>query len=454
MKKTKVFFAVLLTLALAGTVYAGGGGQSGGGGSSATVDRSNFTALGTYPIVKNKENITVLTATSSLESDMDKNWLTGWYEEKTNVHVVWQYAPAEQFKERVNLALASGEKLDLVFSNPWPPTAFNQSDIAKFSAQRLIVPLKDIIETDTVHLKANLVKVPELKVALTQPDGDIYMLPNLAECFHCLYYGKMLVNKEFLKNVGLDYPKTTEDFKNMLIAFRDKDANGNGDPRDEIPFAGATDDFSYKVDTYLMSAFVYDDGLNRLYLENGKVVAAFQKSEFRDGLRYLNDLYKEGLIYRDSFSMNNETRGKLNSQKYESIIGAIPTNHYGPAGNREAGEPVRWLDYELVAPVRGPKGLQVTRYDPYMKINNGMLTGTLIPSTTKNVALVMRWLDYFQTDEGTRIAEWGQKGLRWDDPDPGAIANDGTQPALKVLSKTWAADDPENPANKWPGGEN
>jgi putative aldouronate transport system substrate-binding protein len=183
-------------------------------------------------------------------------------------------------------------------------------------------------------------------------------------------------------------------------------------------------------------------------------VAAFQKPEFREGLRYLNDLYREGLIYRDSFSMDSSTRNKLNSQKYESIIGAIPTDHHGSAGSRETGEPVRWLDYELIAPVKGPKGLQLTRYDPYMKVNNGLLTGTLLPSTTKNAALIMRWLDYFQTEEGAIIAESGPKGLYYDDPDPGAIGADGTPAALKNLSRTWAADDPENPANKWPGGTN
>jgi putative aldouronate transport system substrate-binding protein len=264
----------------------------------------------------------------------------------------------------------------------------------------------------------------------------------------------MAVNKEFLKNVGLDYPKTTVDFKNMLIAFRDKDANGNGDPNDEIPFAGATGYFWTKIDTFLMNAFVYDDGENRLYLENGKVVAAFQKAEFREGLRYLNDLYREGLIYPDSFSMNSGTRGQLNSQKYESIIGAITTQHHGSAGNREAEEPVRFLDYELIAPVKGPRGVQLTRYDPFYKMNNSLFTGTLIPSTSRNPALIMRWFDYFHTDEGYKTGEFGPKGIRWDDADPGTLGNDGTAAVFKTLTTVWAADDPENPRNKWPGGIN
>jgi putative aldouronate transport system substrate-binding protein len=453
MNKTKVFFTVLLALALTAAVYGGGGGQS-GGGSSTAIDRSNFTALGTYPIVKNKENITVLTHAGSLEADLDQNWFTGWYEEKTNVHVNWQYAPSEQFKERVNLALASGDRLDVIMSYPWAPYGFTQIEYARLAAQGLILPVGDLVESDTINMKATLAGVPMMKETLTQADGKIYMIPDLVECFHCLYYGKMLVNKEFLKNVGLDYPKTTADFKNMLIAFRDKDANGNGDPNDEIPFAGATDDYTTKVDTFLMNAFVYDDGVNRLYLESGKVVAAFQKPEFREGLKYLNDLYREGLIYPDSFSMNNSTRAQLNSQKYESIIGAIPYPHHGGTGNREAGEPVRWLDYELIAPVKGPQGVQLTRYDPYQKMNAGMQAAIMIPATSRNPALIMRWFDYFHTAEGVWTAIYGPKGLSWDNADPGSLGADGTPADFRTIARTWAVDDPENPANKWPGGTN
>jgi putative aldouronate transport system substrate-binding protein len=238
----------------------------------------------------------------------------------------------------------------------------------------------------------------------------------------------------------------------MLIAFRDRDANGNGDPSDEIPFAAAPGSYTSKIDTFLMGAFVYDDGENRLYLENGTVVAAFQKPEFREGLRYLNDLYRERLIHPDSFSMDGATRNKLNSQKYESVIGAITTGTHSSAGSREAGEPVRWIDYELIAPVKGPQGVQLTRYDPFYKMNNNMLSATLIPSTSRNPALIIRWFDYFHTNEGTLLSASGPKGLYWDDADPGTIGNDGTPALIKVLSPTWAADDPENPSNKWPGG--
>lgn len=35
-------------------------------------------------------------------------------------------------------------------------------------------------------------------------------------------------------------PTTTDEFYEMLVAFRDQDANGNGDPNDELPLLGSS----------------------------------------------------------------------------------------------------------------------------------------------------------------------------------------------------------------------
>ena len=40
-----------------------------------------------------------------------------------------------------------------------------------------------------------------------------------------------------LDHLGLDMPTTTDEFVEVLRAFKDNDANGNGNPNDEIPLA-------------------------------------------------------------------------------------------------------------------------------------------------------------------------------------------------------------------------
>ncbi|GHT99556.1 sugar ABC transporter substrate-binding protein [Spirochaetia bacterium] len=430
-QKRIMIIALVMIAAIVSGLYAGGGGQQGsasaGGGA---IDRSNFNALGTYPLVKNKETITVMVPVGG-DMIWETNWLTAYYEEKTNVHVNWISVPQEQFKERVNLALAGGEQIDLIICGNSGFTAFTTSDQLKFADQNLVLPIQDLLNTDSINFKARLPQMDGWREAITLPNGNIYAFPTISECYHCMFYGKMWVNKEFLKNVGLKIPTTTQEFRDMLIAFRDKDANGNGDPRDEIPMIGAIDHYGAKIDTYLMSAFIYDDGQNRLFVKDGKVTAAFAQPEFQEGLRYLRQLYADGLIYRDSFVQNRTTRNQLNSAKYESIVGAMGNPHQG-IGNRETNEPVRWIDYEPIPPLKGPKGVQTTRYDPYDRFHVEQ-PAAFIPYTSKNPALITRWLDWFMTDEGTQMLFYGPKDIAWTDADPGSTGPNGSPAKIKMI---------------------
>jgi putative aldouronate transport system substrate-binding protein len=422
---------LVLTVLLAACGRGSGSGGSGAGGSTArpdSIDRSNFTDLGTYPVVKEKVTINVLRAQTGAQFNADTNLMTQFYENKTGVHVNWTVIPPEQFKERANLALASEEPLDCIISGGHLDTRFQMIEVMKLAEQELILPIQDLIETDSIYFKKILDETPGWRQVITHPSGGIYNFPASNDCFHCQYYGKMWVNLEFLKNLNLQIPTTTQEFHDMLLAFKNQDANGNGDPNDEIPMLGTNDNFSAYVSTYLMSAFVYDDGENRLYLEDGKVVAAYQKPEFQDGLRYLHQLFSEGLISRDSFTIGRSTRAQMNSTKYESIVGALPNSTHGNLGTREAGQPVRWIDYEPIKPLVGPKGLQITRYHYYDKFQTDRPAG-FIPATSKNPALIIRWLDWLVSNEGTMMLFLGEKEQGWTDADPGSTGPDG-RPAV------------------------
>ena len=440
MKSRKLILTAIILLIAVGGVWAGGRAQ--GTSAGPVVDRSNFNTLGTYPIVRQKETITVVIGDSSTTFNGDTNWMTRFYEDKTNVKVNWYVIAEEQFKERANLALSSGEQIDVFIVGNSGFTEYSNTEYMRLAEQRMILPIQDYIEQDTVQLKQRLTEQEGWREVLTLPNGNIYAIPSLNDCYHCRYYGKMWINMEFLNNLNLRIPTTTEEFRQMLIAFRDRDANGNGDPNDEIPMMGAIDTWSARVDTFLMSAFIYDDGENRLFLDNGRVVAAYMQPEFQEGLRYLNSLYRDGLISRDSFTIRRNDRAVVNSAKYESIIGAIPNLHHG-IGTRESGQPVRWIDYEPIPPLRGPRGVQITRYDHYGQF----VRAGFIPATSKNPALIMRWLDWFYTDEGSIALFYGGKGIGWDDPLPGDTGPDGTPARLRTL--TIQPDNPYYGNQRW-----
>ena len=76
----------------------------------------------------------------------------------------------------------------------------------------------------------------ELKTRL-EAAGHIFRTGSDIETILHLYLEQnFMINQGWLDNLGLDTPSTIDELKKVLIAFRDNDANGNGDPNDELPF--------------------------------------------------------------------------------------------------------------------------------------------------------------------------------------------------------------------------
>lgn len=409
---------------------------------SSSAFAVELAAPGTFPVTQEDVTINVFApVTSGSEFDWNTCYMTQWYQDKTGVKVNWLVNPQDVFIEKLNLALSGGEALDLVVAAGNATTTITPTMQVKYADQELILPIEEYMDNNTMYMKQRVDSIEGWREAITTPDGHIYSLPWYNQCYHCMYYGKMWVNTVFLENCGLDIPTTTQEFKDMLIAFRDQDANGNGDPNDEIPMIGATDNYSAKIDTFLMSAFIYDDGENRLMIDDeGKVMAVFMQPEFQEGLRYLADLYSENLIYPDSFAQNRTQRNEINSRTYESICGAMPNMHHG-LGTRGDDEQTnaRFLEYVAIPPLVGDDGLQVTRVNYFDRFGVNAAAG-LIPATCQDPALVMQWLDLLFTDEGITMQDLGEKGYTWDDADEGALGVDGSQAVYKKI--TLEPDDP------------
>ena len=75
---------------------------------------------------------------------------------------------------------------------------------------------------------------PDTKTLATTMEGKIFGLPK--------FQGKwpstntvMFINKNWLEAVGKEVPTTFTELKDVLMAFKEQDASGNGDPDDEIP---------------------------------------------------------------------------------------------------------------------------------------------------------------------------------------------------------------------------
>ena len=297
--------------------------------TSTTASGLVLSAPGTFPISSETVEFSAVTYQVRPEDDMADNWYTQYIEDKANVHINWTHiALGEQFKSQLNLLFATGDYPDLIMAGGNSQTLFTQVETVQMVSQGLIVPLDDFIETQSLWYKKRLSEVPGFREFLTTPDGHIYDFGGYNICYHCTLGQKMFINKTWLDNLGLDEPTTVDEYYNVLKAFKQKDANGNGDPNDEWPLSTCTAGAWVQIDGFLMCPFQFNDvtqtAIKRVYVDNGTIKAAYAQPGYRDGLRFLNKLWEEGLMNPDSFTQGRGTQSSLNSQNEYAIFGSIP----------------------------------------------------------------------------------------------------------------------------------
>lgn len=111
----------------------------------------------------------------------------------------------------------------------------------------------------------------------------------------------------------MDMPTTTEEFYQVLKAFKEAgDLNGNG-KADEIPFTflyngGNNGQMSFMGFTGL----AYNNQHERICYKDGQIVYVPQQEEYKEFLTYMNKLYSEGSgrprsIYHDSGCLQCES---------------------------------------------------------------------------------------------------------------------------------------------------
>ncbi|UUZ87014.1 extracellular solute-binding protein [Paenibacillus sp. P26] len=137
----------------------------------------------------------------------------------------------------------AGDKKKLLLASGDYPAVFLSGDLTQaeqidYGKQGVLKPLNDLIDKYGVEIKKAFQQDPDLKKSITAPDGKIYALPHINECFHCWYSQKVWINTTWLKKLNLQMPTTTEEFYQVLKAFKTQDPNGNG-KQDEIPLSGA-----------------------------------------------------------------------------------------------------------------------------------------------------------------------------------------------------------------------
>lgn len=385
---------------------------------------------GVFPIVDEKITLRIMVKGDPRIEDYNTNEFTRMVEEKTNIHIEWIVAHETEYTQQLNLAIASGNFPDVFLNMGISPEMQVQ-----YGDQGIFVSLTDYIEKYGDRLKAIYAEAPEIRNAMTAPGGKIYSLPNVNDCLHCSVNARMHLYQPWMDALNLTTPTTTEEFREVLKAFVTQDPNGNG-KKDEIGLMGATAPLGSMamVDIYLMNAFIYNDGEKRLFVKNGKIEPAYNKPEWKEGLKYLHSLYKDGLLAEQSFSQERPVLRTTAENPGVAVVGAIPGASVGSITS--ALDPSnRWKEYQPIPPLKGPNGVQLAVANPYFKIGQG---GFVVTSANKYPEATVRMADFILELENQKILAYGKKGEGWVEAAPGETGRTGEPATWKAL-RGWPA---------------
>ncbi|WP_337101035.1 ABC transporter substrate-binding protein [Paenibacillus sp. YIM B09110] len=337
----------------------------------------------------------------------EDNTYTKHVEEKFNVKIKWDVAPADALIDRRQLLLASGDYPEVFLEGK-----FTHTDLLTYGKQGVFLPLNDLIEKYAPNITAMMEKKPYFKEAITATDGNIYALPRLNECYHCTFSQKFWMNKEWLDKVGLGVPTTTDELYTVLKAFKEQDPNGNG-KADEIPLTGAPNKnvWNGNVDAFLMNSFIYNDNSKYLIQNDGKVEFAANQEAWKQGLIYMNKLYKDGLIDPASFTQNDQAIGQLGNREGDELVGSITTALVSYLVNPYDSKVTRHQHWVIVPPLKGPDGVQLAGASQGISEFQFALTNKA--SEAQQIAAI-KIMDYAFSEEGALLGENGtEEGFAW-----------------------------------------
>ena len=368
---------------------------------------------------------------SSYIEDFDTNIYKLWLEEQTGLAIEMTWLPPEDAEHIVSQQLASGEDMPDAYIGFGNYDIFQNPGIQKYGEAGVIIPLDELIEDYGVHTKSLYSELPEYNIRslMASADGHTYFMPGFSFSPITMYRQIMWVNKGWLDALGLDVPTTTDEFRDMLRAFKDGDPNGNG-IADEIPMAGTDHHYSKQAYDYLINAFIYNDNNNfRLIVEDGALGFAPIRDEWREALKFIRSLYDEGLYSPHSFTQDDRQMNQLANDRRD-ILGAFLSP--GITLTVQQDSPSIMERYAGIGSLIGPGGVQYTTvYTPTPK-PNGVIT-----SACEYPEEVFKLFDLMLSEEASLMGRYGTRGVDWEFASDGDVSIYGTQATIRIINQIW-----------------
>jgi len=372
---------------------------------------------GALPLVDDGYTITLGVVHNDMVVDFEANHYTRWLEEVTGLDIRFQVfkGTAAEIGSELSMMMSGGEK--------WPDIFLSGSFLTKdmihtFGSAGYLLNLAGYLQKDAHYLTQSLrtyyttdeaynEAVDRIYETVADAGGKVYSYPSLEYGSVHTPQAQLLINTQWLEKLKLEMPYTVEELYDVLVAFRDKDPNGNK-KKDEIPMLGRDANRGQDVVGYLINAWLPYAYSSKVQVEDGKVFSVYDQDEYRQALTFIRKLIKEKLLSDQIFvATNGDLASKLKPEEKKpytvgviaaSVPDRLETDH-------EAASIYQALP--LMADASGRGGYGVLYDDPIQY-------STVVNADTERPEVALHLLDFMASTESYLRQRWGVKGVDWD----------------------------------------
>ncbi|MEI7026093.1 extracellular solute-binding protein [Paenibacillus sp. y28] len=311
-------------------------------------------------------------------------------EKYTNTKLDVQWIPSAAYDDKINVMIASNE-MPTLLRVKYVPNIINAVQSGLFWE---IGPyLKDY---------KNLSAKSEQFYSNIKVDGKVYGVP----IYRNMGRTAVVYRKDWMDALGLQQPKTLDDWYNVVKAMtlQDPDKNGKNDTYGMVLFK------KYNEGTEaLTTRLAVSQGAPNKYAvdKDGNFTPEFYTKEYNDVLKFYKRLYDEKLLNQDFAVFDATEAEKLFDTNRLGVRIAVATNGKSQQDRLSKNNPNAVVD---VMPLEGPNGLKIAAESG----NNGFF---VIPKssvkTEAELKRVLKFLDQLGDEQMSTLLLRGIEGKHY-----------------------------------------
>lgn len=362
------------------------------------------------PVVDEKPEYSEITVeifdrgTDGGKTDPTDNYYTDWIKERCleelNLGVTFVAVSRWEETDQLNNLMAAGTAPDVCLT-------YSGDLIANYRDLGGLTDLAPYIDTLLPDLKEFL--GPDLALPgrdmiyrnMNTETGEVFSIParrmNVAQV-------NTFIRKDWLDKLGLPLPTTTQEYYDALVAFKEQDPGGVGANK-VVPFT-MTSDVRWRASTILES-FVEPISDKERWI-NTVIDRQYLLPGYKEGVRFLNKMYNEGLIdnqfalYKDDTESDNLIKmGAVGSfihnwdQPYRDTPGLL----------RDLRENIPDAEIVSIDPFQNSEGKTVKGLYDSAGVN------FFVPASSNNVEGALRYINWLSKFENRYYLQIGDEGV-------------------------------------------